>query len=74
MTVFGAFRKSYDGDQEDQRIVFHGIRYLIDSYICKKWTEEDLARSEAFFSMHHAGYTAFPWPKELFHKVLITHR
>ena len=72
MTVYGAFRKPFDDDDKDHRIIFHGIHYLLKEYICRKWTAEDLERSEKFFSTHHAGYSPFPWPKDLFHKVILS--
>ncbi len=43
-------------------------RYIIDNYIARKWTLEDVAKSELFFNTHNVGNTAFPFPKDLFVK------
>lgn len=69
MTAYGEFRQAYDKDKEDQRIVFYGMRFLIENYVSKKWTMEDVELSEKFFSTHNAGFTQFPFPKDLFIKV-----
>lgn len=66
MVAYGEFRHSFNKDPEDQRVVFFGIRYFIDTYLNRQWTEKDVERCEHFFSTHNAGSTAFPFPKELF--------
>jgi hypothetical protein len=38
MVAYGEFRAAYDKDPEEQRIVFVGMRYLIENYIAKQWT------------------------------------
>lgn len=69
MIAYGEFRTSYDMDTEDQRILLYGIRYIIENYIHKKWTREDVEKAEGFFSMHMCGEKPYPFPKELFLKV-----
>ncbi|KAJ1675269.1 hypothetical protein EV182_001597 [Spiromyces aspiralis] len=67
--AYGEFRTSFNKDLNDHRMVFYGIRYIIDNYITKRWTERDVALTEAFLATHNTGFTEFPFPKELFMKV-----
>lgn len=69
MKAYGAFRSSYNNDPEDGRIVFYGMRYIVENYISKKWTREDVEKAEKFFSTHMFGKQPYPFPKELFLKV-----
>ena len=46
---YGEFRVGYQKDQEDTRIVSYGIRYIIDNYISKQWTLEDVERADLFY-------------------------
>ncbi|CAB5192614.1 unnamed protein product [Rhizophagus irregularis] len=68
--AYGEFRKSYDNDKEDTRVLFCGIRYIIENYIAIKWTQKDVDLAEKFFSTHNAGFTPFPFPKDLFLKFI----
>ena len=69
MTAYGEFRAGYDKDKVDTRIVFYGIRYLIEQYISKPFTLQDVEQASAFFATHNAGGTPYPFPKDLFIKV-----
>jgi nicotinamide phosphoribosyltransferase len=51
------------------RIVFYGIRYIIENYVCRQWTLKDVEMTRHFFSSHNANFTPFPFPEELFYKV-----
>ncbi|KAF9278416.1 hypothetical protein BGZ68_008588 [Mortierella alpina] len=73
MVAYGEMRQAYDKDPNDNRIVFYGIRYLIENYIAKKWSLQDVAQAEVFFSTHNAGFTGFPFPKDLFLKIVNEH-
>lgn len=68
MVAYGEFRKPYEKDSQDQRLVFYGIRYIIENYIHKKFTVEDVEQAAVFFEHHNAGATKFPFPKDLFLK------
>jgi len=68
--AYGEFRRGYDGDKEDTRILCFGIRYIIEHYIAIKWTKKDVELSEKFFATHNAGFTPFPFPKDLFLKFI----
>ena len=41
----------------------------IENYLAKKWTLQDVEQAEVFFATHNAGFTPFPYPKDLFIKV-----
>ncbi|KAF9580911.1 hypothetical protein BGW38_002251, partial [Lunasporangiospora selenospora] len=73
MVAYGEMRQAYDKDPNDNRIVFYGIRYIIENYIDKQWTLQDVAQAEAFYSTHNAGFTPFPFPKDLFLKIVNEH-
>ncbi|CAJ0764689.1 5118_t:CDS:2, partial [Entrophospora sp. SA101] len=55
--AYGEFRKGYNGDKEDTRVVFYGIRYMyeIENYVAIKWTLKDVELAEKFFATHNAA-------------------
>jgi len=71
MVAYGEFRCGYNRDTIDTRIVCYGIRFLIEHYINIRWTVEDVLLAEKFIQTHNAGFTPFPFPKDLFLKVLM---
>ncbi|KAG0082420.1 hypothetical protein BGZ92_011758 [Podila epicladia] len=70
MVAYGEMRQAFDKDPNDNRIVFYGIRYIVENYIAKKWTLEDVQKADHFFSTHNAGFTQFPFPRDLFVKIV----
>eukprot|EP00854_Cymbomonas_tetramitiformis_P005473 gene5473-6634_t len=73
MVAYGEFRKGFKGkhghDTDDTRLVVYGIRYIVETFISKKWTMEDIETASLFFSTHNAPmFTEYPFPKELFEK------
>jgi len=68
--AYGEFRCGYNGDKEDTRLLFYGIRYIIENYISVKWTIQDVELAEKFYETHNAGYQKFPFPKDLFLKFI----
>ncbi|GAX79752.1 hypothetical protein CEUSTIGMA_g7193.t1 [Chlamydomonas eustigma] len=69
MVAYGEFRVGFQKDTSDTRIVAYGMRYLIDNYIAKQWTLQDVERADMFFKSHLApGFTEFPYPRHLFEK------
>lgn len=70
MVAYGEFRSGYNGDASDTRVVHYGIRHLVETYLHRKWTEEDLKRAGAFFETHAAGGAPLPWPRDLFTRVV----
>ncbi|ORX70899.1 nicotinamide phosphoribosyltransferase [Linderina pennispora] len=67
-TAYGEFRSGFKHDTKDTRIVFYGLRYVLETYISKPWTRQDVKMAEAFFARHNAGFTPYPFPKALFDK------
>lgn len=71
MVAYGEFRKGFNSDTTDTRIVSYGIRYIVENYINRQWTLEDVERADLFFSTHHGpSNERLPYPKELFEKFI----
>lgn len=70
MVAYGAFRSGFSGDKEDNRLVFYGMRYLLENFLHRRWTMEDVDRADSFFKHHNAGGTAYPFPRHLFEKIV----
>lgn len=70
MVAYGEFRTPFNGNKQDNRFVFYGMRYVIQTYLEKKWTLEDVTKSEMFYKTHLAGFSSFPFPKDLFLKFI----
>jgi len=68
MTAYGEFRRSYDKDAVDSRFVYYGHRHIMENYIAVPWTEDDVEKADLFYKTHNAGFTEFPFPKDLFMK------
>lgn len=45
---YGEFRSGYDKDTEDTRLVFYGIRYLVENYVSRRWTMDDVEKAARF--------------------------
>ncbi|KAJ9526609.1 hypothetical protein QJQ45_017620 [Haematococcus lacustris] len=64
---YGEFRVGYAKDDKDTRMVAYGIRYLIENYIAKQWTMQDIDNADTFYRTHMAPlYTEFPFPRSIF--------
>ena len=73
MVAYGEFRSAMKGTGEaagDDRMLFYGLRHLVESYLCHRWTEAEVAQAEQFFATHNAGGTAYPFPRDLFMKFI----
>ncbi len=57
---YGEFRQGFNKDKVDTRMVNYGIRYLVENYISKPWTREDVAMAEAFY--RRVQCSAVQWP------------
>ncbi|KAL2918884.1 hypothetical protein HK105_201718 [Polyrhizophydium stewartii] len=68
MVAYGEFRAGYAKDTTDTRLVFFGMRYIVENMLAKQYTVEDVERAAAFLETHNAGNTPFPFPKDLFLK------
>lgn len=71
--AYAEFRQSYDKDAADSRIVFYGFRQIIEKYLHRPWTMEELQVTSQFLSTHNVGHSPFPFPAELFRKVVDEH-
>eukprot|EP00899_Mesostigma_viride_P010131 jgi/Mesvir1/19119/Mv12861-RA.1 len=70
MVAYGEFRRGFNGDKEDTRIAFYGMRYIVEKYLHRQWTMDDLEAADKFFSTHNVGHTSFPYPRHLFLKFI----
>ena len=46
---YAEFRNGFDKDTEDARLVFYGMRYLLEAFIARQWSQQDVDRAAAFF-------------------------
>merc|ERR1711966_204163 len=69
MSAYGEFREPYP-DMGDNRLVFYGIRHYIENFVSRKWTVSDVEAAEAFYRTHNAGFTPYPFPRQLFMKFI----
>ena len=53
----------------DDRILFYGLRHYIEQFISRAISEDDITRSEKFYSEHCAGGTAYPSPKKIMDRI-----
>jgi len=66
MIAYGEFRAPFKTLEDDHRLVFTGIRYIVDNVLSQKWTVEDVEKADAFYSTHNAAFTPYPFPKDEF--------
>ncbi len=67
MVAYGEFRKAHPNSNDD-RIVYYGIRYIVENYLEKRWTVQDVEQAALFYSTHNVLGTEYPFPKDLFLK------
>ncbi|TPX54317.1 nicotinate phosphoribosyltransferase [Powellomyces hirtus] len=70
MVAYGEFRTSFEQCKDDERMIFYGMRYLMEHYIAVPWTLDQVEKADLFFKTHNAGFTPFPFPKDLFLKFI----
>ena len=46
---YGEFRHGYDKDEEDTRVLFYGLRYILETYLYRQWTVDEVERASKFF-------------------------
>jgi nicotinamide phosphoribosyltransferase len=74
MVAYGEFRSGYERDAADARFAWYGIRYVIENYVARRWTMEDVDRAGAFYGTHLGpGFGAYPYPRELFRRIVTEH-
>ena len=69
MVAYGEFRKPYPS-VDDDRIVLFGTRYVVENVLNHKYTVEEVEAADKFFKTHNAGFTPYPFPKDLFLKFI----
>jgi len=70
MSAYAECRSAFEKDPEDSRIVFYGIRYVVENYIAVPWTVEDVEKIEQFLNTQNIFETPIPFPKDLFLKFI----
>lgn len=69
MKAYGEFRKSYPGINDD-RIVYYGMRYIIETFFEKPWTTKDVEQFDLFLKTHNVMGATYPFPKDIFLKFI----
>jgi nicotinic acid phosphoribosyltransferase len=69
IVAYGEFRKAFPG-LEDDRIVWYGMRHIVEHWLEKQWDHEQLAYLDYFMSTQNAGSTPYPYPREQFVKFI----
>ena len=70
-SAYGEFRSGYDKDEEDTRIVFYGIRYIVETFLHRRWTRSDVDNVSKFYATHKAPFnTEYTWPEDLFYDIV----
>ncbi len=69
MVAYGEFRCGYPR-MADNRITYYGIRYIVETVLNHQWTVAEVEKADKFFATHNAGFTPYPYPKDLFLKFI----
>ena len=72
MTAYIEARKPFRGG-EDARIVHLGAQYFVDKYLSDPITHQDIEEAVAFYATHNVAGTPYPFPEDLFRKVVDEH-
>lgn len=49
MVAYGEFRTGFENDIDDTRIVIYGVRFIVEKYLHRKWTLEEIDTAEKFY-------------------------
>lgn len=66
MVAYGEFRGPFQKCQDDHRLIFYGMRYIIENFVNVRWTLEDVDKADQFYRTHNAGFQPYPFPRDLF--------
>jgi nicotinic acid phosphoribosyltransferase len=69
MVAYGSCRTGYKG-MPDDRLVMYGMDYIIDNYISRQWTMQDVEIAKKHYAKHNVGNTPYPWPEDLFIRIV----
>lgn len=56
------------GGGDDRRLVHYGVQYLVERWLQRRWTLDDVERAAKFYRTFNAGFTPHPFPRELFER------
>lgn len=73
MVAYAEFRSPFNHDTTDTRLVWYGIRYIIQHYVQQRWTVDDVNDAAHFYSTHNTAHTAMPFPRDLFLRFVEEH-
>ena len=65
MTAYGEFRSGLKG-MDDDRFVFYGLNYILETYLDRRWTLDDVRDARQLFDRHNTRAGAYPFPGHLF--------
>ena len=46
---YGEFRHGFQKDDKDTRLVFYGLRHILEHHIKRRWTQKDVDQADRFF-------------------------
>lgn len=69
MTAYIEARRSFMR-RDDHRIVHFGTQYFVDKYLRDPITHADVDEAVAFYKTHNVGNTPYPFPEDLFRKIV----
>ncbi len=56
--------------EEDERIVFYGMRYLYETVLSRPIRQLDIIEADKYLAGHGVANTPMEWPKELWQKIV----
>jgi len=46
------------------------MRHVVEQYLSAQWTQDDVDNAAVFYATHNSGFSEYPFPRELFEKVV----
>ena len=46
---YAEFRTGFDKDKDDARLIFFGLRYILENFVSRQWTHADVTKAALFF-------------------------
>ncbi len=46
---YAEFRTGFDKDKDDARLIFFGLRYILETFVSRQWTQADVTKAALFF-------------------------
>ena len=73
MVAYAEFRPPFNRDASDTRLVWYGLRYVVEHHIQRRWTVEDVDDAAHFYATHNAAHSPMPFPRDLFLRFIREH-